>query len=355
MDIDDQVNNIVQKVVAELNDRVQTMVIEAIGDQIAETISRIDMNALFQAALTTAVANNRFQFPPSSIPSTAINLEGFRITGDQINGGIATNFGSTGIEDQATACQFTIMDDATVVENNLLTRDLTVKGTATIEGDLNVTGSVPESSALFQNLLQATTNNVRTSLDQVVFKKYADMVYGQIKIDGLDLNKITINGQDVINNQTLANTITVSNLQQLGTLKELQVSGESFLSETLYVTNKRIGVNTIEPAQALSVWDQEVEIGFGKYSTNIAVIGTPRNQSLVISSNGKNNLVATPDGAVAVNRIGIGKVTISSADSPPTTDFPKGTIIINSNPSIGGPMGWVSLGEARWANFGIVD
>jgi hypothetical protein len=355
MDITNQVKDIVQQVVEDLTTQVQAQVMSTISEQIAQTISRIDMNALFQSALTSAVAGNRFQFPVNSIPAESIDITGFKITGDQVAGGIVTNFGSTGIEDQATTCQLTIMDDVTVVENNLLTQNLTVKGTTTIEGDLNVTGSVPESSVLFQNLVRVATNNVRTSLDQVVFKNYADMVYHQIKTDGLDLNKITFNGQDIISNKGLASTITVSNLQQLGQLKELQVSGETLLSDTLYVTNKRIGVNTIEPAQALSVWDQEVEIGFGKYGTNIAVMGTPRNQSLIISSNGKSNLIATPDGAVAVNQLAIGKVTISAANSPPATDHPKGTIIINSNPSIGGPIGWVSLGEARWANFGIVD
>jgi len=29
--------------------------------------------------------------------------------------------------------------------------------------------------------------------------------------------------------------------------------------------------------------------------------------------------------------------------------------VFNSNPSLGGPLGWVSLGDARWANFGIID
>jgi len=29
--------------------------------------------------------------------------------------------------------------------------------------------------------------------------------------------------------------------------------------------------------------------------------------------------------------------------------------VFNANPTLGGPLGWVSLGDARWANFGLVD
>ena len=247
------------------------------------------------------------------------------------------------------------MDDITVVENNLLTKDLTVKGTTTIEGDLNVTGTIPESSAMFIKFVEAATNNVRTSLDQVVFKNYADMVLSAIKTDGLDLNKIKLNGEDIINGGNLSNSITFSNLQRVGQLSELQVRGESLLGETLYVSGKRVGINTIEPAQTLSIWDQEIEIGFGKQSTNVAVVGTPRNQTLILSSNGKNNLTLLPDGSITISRMTLGAVSMLSGSAPPGNNEPKGTIMFNSNPSLGGPMGWVSLGDARWANFGIID
>jgi hypothetical protein len=144
-------------------------------------------------------------------------------------------------------------------------------------------------------------------------------------------------------------------LQTVGQLKELQVQGESLLSQTLYTTNKRVGINTIEPAQALSVWDQEIEIGFGKKENNTAVIGTPRSQTLIVGSNGKNNLTLTPDGATTVNRINMGSMSFTVGDMPPGDNQPRGAIVFNSNPSLGGPLGWVSLGDARWANFGVID
>jgi hypothetical protein len=192
-------------------------------------------------------------------------------------------------------------------------------------------------------------------LNSDLFQGFSDIVFQQIRLHGLDLSKLTFNGQTIIEDRSLNNYITESNLQKVGTLRDLQVSGETLVAQTLYVTNKRVGVNTIEPGQALSVWDEEIEVGVGKLSSNKAVIGTPRNQTLVVSSNGKNNLVLTPDGAVEMNTIKLGHVSISSSLTPPSDNQPKGAIVFNANPSVGGPLGWVSLGNAQWANFGIID
>lgn len=354
MDIEKQVASIVENIVAELNDKIQAQVVELVDRQVADAVKRIPIRALFETSFAGALENQTFEWPSSSIPSYAIDTANLAISGNSVAGGIIKNFGSTGIDDRATACQVTVMDDVTVVENNLLTRDLTVKGTTTIEGDLNVTGTVPETSPLYVSIVNAATNNVRS--DQSLFKSYANLVFQQIQDTGIDLSRITLKGQELIDGNNLSNTITYSNLQRVGALQELQVTGESLLSETLYTTRTRVGVNTIEPAQALSVWDQEIEIGVGKQSNNTGVIGTPRNQTLVVSSNGKNNLTLTPDGATTVNQLNIGSViSITTGSMPPTTNQPKGAIVFNENPSLGGPMGWVSLGDARWANFGVID
>ena len=218
-----------------------------------------------------------------------------------------------------------------------------------------ITGTIPESSPAYIQIVNAATNNVRTSLNQVIFQSYADMVFEQIKEKGLDLAQLSLNGQDIVVGNALSNLITQSNLQKVGQLQELQVTGETLLSQTLYTTSRRVGINTIEPAQALSIWDQEVEIGFGKLSNNTGIIGSSRNQSLVVGTNNKNNITLTPDGGVTVNQLTLGFITMSSASSPPNVDSPKGTVVFNSNPSLGGPLGWVSLGNATWANFGIID
>jgi len=353
--IEAELNNRLADVVTATTAQVQNRAIQHTQESVARLVSGVNFPELCQAALNQAIEKQTFEYPSGSIPASAVDFSQAVISGDNVTGGIIKNFGSTGIEDQATACQLTIMDDATVVENNLLTQNLTVKGTTTIEGDLHVTGTLSPTSTLFTTLVSAATNNVQSNLNQVVFASYADMVYDQIKNKGLDLGKITLNGQDIVVGSALSVGITNSNLQTVGVLQSLQVQGEGYLSQTLYTNAGRVGINTVEPDSVLSVWDQEVEISMGKQSSNTGIIQTNRNQTLIVGANGKNNLTLTPDGATTVAQLNIGQVTLLSSAVPPTTNMAQGTIVFNANPTLGGPLGWVSLGDARWANFGLVD
>lgn len=337
-----------------LSDQINATALKTTQESINQQLNTIDFTALFRATILGAIQSKSLAFPDASIPGSAVVASDLLLTGDQISGGIITHFGSTGIDDKSTTCQVTVMDEVTVVENNLLTKDLTVKGTTTIEGNLNVTGAMVESSPMFTQFVLAATNNVRTSLDRSLFDTYAATVFNKIKTDGLDLTKITLNGQTIVDSGMLSNTITISNLQKVGVLNELQVSGESLFGETLYVTKNRIGVNTIEPNQTLSLWDQEVEFGISKQSKDTAILGMPRNQTLIISSNGKNNLRVLSDGSISADIIRIGTITLTSG-STPSNDQPIGTIVFNANPTLGGPLGWISLGQARWGNFGMID
>jgi hypothetical protein len=345
----------VGKLAENLAEQVRQQSLSEITNAVHKHVNRVDFSDTFQSTIITAIQNKEVSFPEQSIPHSSINFADYTISGDRLIGGIATNFGSTGIDDKATSCQLTILDDVTVVENNLLTKDLTVKGTVTIEGDLLVTGKVPEDSALFVNLVRTATNNVRTSLDTNVFQGYADLIFNQIRDNGIDLSRVTVNGKELVNGSTLSNNVTASNLQKVGVLKELQVTGEASLSDTLYTSGKRVGVNTLQPAYALDLWDQEIEIGFGKLEKNVATITVPRTQNLVIGSNGQRNITILSDGSVSIDKLNLGTVVLYSSNLPPAKNEPKGTIVFNSNPTLGGPLGWVSLGDARWANFGFID
>lgn len=353
--IEIELGNRINDLSTSLSTRVQSRSIELADQVIQDQVKAIDFPALCQSTLVAAIQGNKLTFPDGSVPGTAIDSNTLRISGSSIAGGIITDFGSTGIDDKSTACQLSIFDEVTVVENNLLTKDLTVKGTATIEGDLNVTGSIVEDSTMYRNLVSSVSDSVRTNLDSAVYDNYALKVFDKIKADGIDLTKITVQGEEIISGSNLSDKITYSNLQRVGTLSELRVSGEALLSQSLFTTAKRVGINTIEPAQALSVWDQEVEIGFGKRETNVAIIEAPRNQRMIIGVNGKSNLNLNTDGSVSVDKITVGAVTLSSSNTPPNYDAAHGSIVFNSSPTLGGPLGWVSLGGARWANFGFID
>ena len=76
---------------------------------------------------------------------------------------------------------------------------------------------------------------------------------------------------------------------------------------------------------------------------------------MILGINTQNNITLTADGGVAVQQLKLGNMQFSSSPSTPSYNAAKGTVVFNENPSLGGPLGWVSLGDARWANFGIID
>lgn len=353
IDIEGKVNSYLDTVLTNITTQAKNQIVS----DVARKIDRIDFNQ----SLTNAVAQQleaRLQnivFPNNSINWRAIDSSSITLNGDQIRGGIITNFGSTGIDDRATSCQITVLDQHTVVENKLVTTASDIRGTLTVDGDFILKGAMPVDCQGFKNIVEAATIEVTNGLDEAFFKNYSEIIFNKIREEGLDLEKITIGGEVVIEQNSLAKKITASNLQKLGRVQDLQSQGETWLSETLYTSSNRVGINTLEPSHALSIWDQEVEIIAGKRSQDVAILGTVRHNELIVTSNNKKNIICYPDGLVKIDNLQVGSVKMNSADQIPNNDEPKGTIIWNSVPEIGKPIGWVSLGGARWAKFGTLQ
>ena len=188
-----------------------------------------------------------------------------------------------------------------------------------------------------------------------MFNNYSTLIFDKLKQDGLDLTKITLNGTEIASSNSLGSAIVNSNLQTLGELRELRVSGESLLAQTLYVTPRRVGINTIEPSAALSVWDDEIEIIAKKKSRDVGMLGTARQQKLVLTANGKDNVVLSDDGSAQIDHLKIGSMQFTTSNVPPNFVSERCHVVWNTNPNPGGPLGWICLGGANWANFGIID
>lgn len=325
--------------------------------KVQERLATVDFQRAITDSVSTLVSDriSEFVFPENSINPSALKLSDFKITGDNITGGIIANFSSTGIDDRATQVALTILDDTTVVENNLLTKDLTVQGTMTVNGDFVVNGSVPENTEFFRKLVAGAASSTLASLDHHLFNSYSTLIFNTIKQQGLDLDRITINGTEVVKSNSLGSGIVNSNLQKLGELKELTVAGESLLAQTLYVTPKRVGINTIEPSAALSVWDDEIEIVAKKKARDIGILGTVRQQKLILTSNGRDNIILSDDGSAQIDQLKVGGMQFTAASTPPNYVSERCHIVWNTNPNPGGPIGWICLGGANWANFGIID
>jgi hypothetical protein len=333
-------NTIIERIDADYTARVGTVV-----DQ---KISRIDLEPLVKTAITDVLntQGQHLSLAPACIPASAIDLNSLRISGDNIAGGVVANFASSGIDDRATQCQLTIMDAGTVFENTLYAASLEVRGNAVVDGDLIIKGSIPRNSQTYQNILE-DVNSISSATQ--------DRILNYLQTQTLDIAQLTIDNRVVIEGNTLTTAVLNSRLQSVGVLRDLQTAGETLLSETLYTTNRRVGINTMDPSTALSIWDEEIELGLGKISLNTAQFGTRRDHDLILSSNGKNNVTLKSDGTTEIAQLQIGNMQFLTRPSPPADNMPKGTVVFNENPSLGGPLGWVSLGDARWANFGIID
>jgi hypothetical protein len=346
-------------IVAKLTDQIQkTLAQEAntqINSYITQRLAQVDLNSLISSLIGNKLANmlDSRNFPPQSIPQTAIDFNGLTLTGDHIKGGIIEHFGSTGIEDRATGVQMTLMDHATAFEGPVWAPEIKVKGDVSIAGKLTV-GEIDTTTPAFTQFIEAASLAVKTKLDTELFTSFSDIIFNKIRTEGLELDRITQGGKEIVKGNQLGYHIVDTNIQRVGMIKDLQTQGEAYLSSTLYTTKGRVGVNTMDPSSVLSVWDEEVEISFGKRGQDTGTINTPRYQTLVIGANGKDNLTLNPDGSVEVDRISIGSVLMSSAVTIPNYSGITGQIVWNQTPIPGSAIGWVCLGATLWAKFGTV-
>ena len=339
-----QTEQLVKTLTGQITNQVQA--------DIARLIGMIDVKQQVREYVSQNLAGmiQTVDFPERSIPGQALNIDKFIITGDNISGGIVENFGSTGIQDNATSCQVTILDESTVFENTLVAAGAEIKGNLVVDGDIILTGEIPSNSPFYQDLVQHAAGLLKLSMDGEFFANYATAVFEKAKKEGMDVSRLTLNEKEVVSGNRLGRFITDSNIQRLGELRSLFVRGESSLANTLHVTEKRVGINTQEPSSALAVWDAECEVITKKLRQNVAVIGSLREQRVVLSANSKENLTLEIDGSVTIDRLNIGASQLGSTSDRPTHDEKMGVILFNARPAIGLPMFWMSLGGARWTD-----
>lgn len=348
-------------IVSQLTQQIEKSLAAAANKQITEDITRklaqLDVPTAIASLVekklgdTIAVGN----FPQGSIPHTSVNFKECKFSGSQIKGGIIENFGSTGIEDRATKVTLTLLDHASVFENTVFAPKLEVKGDLTIEGLVTFKGDIATDSPAFNTLIAHSTLKVKEELNEELFQGFSNTIHKNLLEQGLDLDRITQGGREVIKGSQLGYHITDSNLQRLGVVVDLQTKGENLLSDTLYVTGRRVGINTIDPSAPLAVWDEEVEMVVAKRKQDTGYIGTSRYQRVVLGSNNKENITLNTDGSVEIEELSIGNIPMTSAAVTPNYEGRTGQIVWNESPSAGGAVGWVCLGATRWAKFGKIE
>jgi hypothetical protein len=267
---------------------------------------------------------------------------------DVFTDSLLKNFTSTGIVDQASKRELTVMDDAVVVENCLTANSIEAVDSVRVQ-HLVVTGSINTDnaswSALASDISQKTLDQLTTEWN----KDLVNQVVKQIQDHGIDFEEVRVKGEKVIDGNQLSRAVTESGLQSVGTLKTLTVRGEAkFNNDTLNVLNRRLGINTDSPEKALGVWDEEVSIVIGKHKLNQAYIGTNREQGVAIGVNREPQIEINTDGLTTVKKLQVGLHKISHAAQVPGWSGNKGDIVFNTNFGPGRVFAWVCLGTFNW-------
>lgn len=348
-----------EKLAQELVNTAALTVDQLIEYAVKQKVNSIDIKGLIYESIEKILKQHldTLVFPARSIPHLAIDFNGVQLSGDNIKGGMYEHFGSTGIDDQASECKLTVMDEYVVVENTLLAGSAKIKNDLTVEGRLILAGEVVNNTPGYLKLVDEVAAEAKQQIERTIVDNVTSATINKISEDGLNVSKLNIDGKTLIAHNTLGPTIVESNLQKLGTLRELNVNGKSSLYNTLYVGSQRVGVNTESPSRAFVVWDEECEIAVSKYEKNTGYLGSVRTQNVVLGSNGLKNIVLKTDGTTEIEKLAIGEdqVLVSSGNSLPNRVGKKGEIVFNSDPQLGRPIGWVCIGESRWAQLGLIQ
>jgi len=304
--------NISETAVARLEQNGQKILQSQMPRVVESVHDRIDS----VMAQTVEQKLKNLSFSERSIDPKLIDISKLSITRDNIS-----DFGNTdGIEDMATGVQLTVMDDCVVVEDRLVA--------PTLQADTLIVKDFATDQPWYAVMKQDVLASV---------PKPAKSKDWSFKVAELEA-RISVN-------------------EKRNNLNELEVSGEALLSDVLYTTpgNKRVGINTMDPSDALTVWDQETEVVIGKHANQEGYIGTRRRQDLNIGANNNVGLKIRNDGTVSMDKLELLGRTIGSSKAIPGHAAKKGDIVLNDNPTVGGYVGWVCLDGIRWAGYGKIE
>lgn len=307
--------------------RIEAALHQAMTDRMLQHISAIDLDSLIVNAIDNGIV--RWQ--------------------DRMLSELRTK----GVTDMANQCELTILDGAVVVTTAMATPGILVEREAEIQGslktrDLIVTGRVNVDCESWSELAEYSADLVRHSLDQEWTEDLVTKVLDRSRESGIEFASVNIKGQPLIDSNRLNSAITESSLVTVGPLRELRVVGKTRLADTVHVEHKRVGINTMEPDSALSIWDEEVNISLGKHSQDTAFLGTGRKQRLALGVNRRCDLVIDDQGLVTVKDLRVDRWRISHSDVVPGWSGTKGDLVLNSSPSERAPFAWSCLGGFRW-------
>jgi hypothetical protein len=281
---------------------------------------------------------DNFDFPKDSIDLSAIRLHKGAINGDNISDGMITKFSSTGIDDRATSCQLTILDDHVVVENQFTALNVTAAEDINAK-NISLTGALEIGTEIIDH--GALTQFVQLHANIVLEEELAKYQLQKKDEPGL------------INENSLAASISTSNLRRVGNLQELTVLGHSKFNETMFVgANSRVGINTETPRGALTICDQDSEITFVRSNKRTMFIGTTNsNNSLELGVDNQSSIAITQDLIDISTAIKVMGIKFSASTQIPEHVGEPNEIVFITNAREGQTLLYICKGGNKWISL----
>jgi hypothetical protein len=304
-------------------------------------VGQIDTKKIISEAVTQQLSLNikKYDFPESSIPHSSINWANAVFNGDMVTGGIIRSFQSTGIQDNATDCQLTIVDGVIVAEGHLISKAIQADSAklkhVLVEGELKIAGSL------------SLGDEASRSISKIA-QKAVDSNFKGTNID-IGEHSIISDKTSLLNKTTLGGSVTNSNLRRLGLLMDLRVSGDSQLADTMTVTQgHKVGINTDEPTGALSIWDDDAELTVQKTSRRNMYLGSTRPTDVSIGTNNRTQMRLGQEQIDILDPVSIMGIRFSVSNSVPEHEgFPQEIVMVRTARN-GQPMFYICLGGNAW-------
>ena len=127
-------------------------------------------------------------------------------------------------------------------------------------------------------------------------------LWSDMSVNLADEQAYEINDTPVISFSELGPSVTKSNLKQVGTLRSLNVAGTATLGDFAVFSSElnRLGINTEQPAAAIGIRENGVDLIIGSCKKNTAVVGTTTNDGLELITDNTARISISSNGDVQV-------------------------------------------------------
>jgi len=307
---------------------------------VRDEISKISVSGLVEKQVNKEikVKIDNFDFPESSIPTSAIKWKQGCLSGSLIDDGMISNFSSTGIDDKSDNVQLTILNDHVVVENNFSAYNVTAVEDINAK-NISLTGALEIGTEIIDH--GALTQFVQTHFEIKMEEAMAN--YKSL------FNK---DGQMIITPTSLAPSIVETNIKKLGNLQELNVLGDANLSGTVYINvNGKVGINTDSPRGAFTVYDQDAEVSFARTTRRTMFIGSTSPTGIELGTNSQAQLVFKENQIDINSALTILGIKFSVSDSIPEHQGSQNEVVFVKNVADGQPLIYICRGGTKWTGI----